>query len=121
MDNAILLSPHSKSIDASLQALWARFNLTEEEDIADYLGLQVTRLTTGTLSLTQPQLIASILKDLNFAKNTKAKNTPAASTHLLQCDPEKRDLIEEGRKLDAQLIIEAYQEGQKNSCCKSSQ
>ena len=88
MDDATLLSPHSKSIDASLQALWANFNLTEEGDIADYLGLQVTRLTTGTLSLTQPQLIASILKDLNFAKNTKAKNTPAASTHLLQRDPE---------------------------------
>ena len=88
VDDAILLSPHSKSIDASLQALWARFNLTEEGDIADYLGLQVTRLNTGTLSLTQPQLIVRILKDLNFAKNTKAKNILAASTHLLQRDPE---------------------------------
>ena len=88
VDDAILLSPHSKSIDASLQALRTSFNLTEEGDIADYLGLQVTRLTTGTLSLTQPQLIASILKDLNFAKNPKAKNTPAASTHLLPHDPE---------------------------------
>jgi Reverse transcriptase (RNA-dependent DNA polymerase) len=83
VDNTILLSSHNKSINASLQALQARFNLTEEGDIADYLGLQVTRLSTGTLSLMQPQLIASILKDLNFAKNTKAKNTPAASTHLL--------------------------------------
>ena len=88
VDDAILLRPHSKAINASLKDLRARFKLTEEGDIADYLGLQVSRLTTGSMALTQPQLIASILRDLNFSENTKAKNTPAVSTQLLQWDHE---------------------------------
>jgi hypothetical protein len=57
--NTILLSPLSKSIIVSLQALWTRFNLTEERDTADYLRLQVTRLSTSTLSQTQPNSISS--------------------------------------------------------------
>ena len=88
VDDAILLSPRKEAIDVSLQALRANFKLTEEGDIADYLGLKVTRLSTNIISLTQPQLISSILQDLNFSKNTKSKNTPAASTHLLQRDPD---------------------------------
>ena len=88
VDDAILLSPHSKAIDASLKDLREWSKLTEEGDIADYLGLQVSRLPTGAMALTQPQLITSILHDLNFSKNTKAKNTPAVSTQLLQHDPE---------------------------------
>ena len=83
--DTILLSTHSESINVSLQALWTRFKLTEERDTAYYLRLQVTRLSTSTLSRTQPQRNINILCDLNFSKNTKSKNTPAVSTHLLQC------------------------------------
>lgn len=88
VDDAILLSPSKKYIDASLQDLRQSFKLTDEGNIADYLGIKVTRLATGIISLTQPQLIESILRDINFSKNTKSKTIPAVSTHLLQQDSE---------------------------------
>ena len=86
MDDAILLSPHSLEIHKSLQELQSQLKLTEEGDIASYLGLRVFKLQSGDITLSQPQLIASFLKDLNFSENTKHKSIPAASTHLLQRD-----------------------------------
>ena len=86
VDDAILLSPYSSEINKSLQQLRQHFKLTEEGEIADYLGLKVQKLPNGNISLSQPHLIASILKDINFSANTKMKSTPAVSTQLLQRD-----------------------------------
>ena len=113
LDDAILLRPHSKAIDASLKDLRARFKLTEEGDIADYLELQVSRLSTGAMALTQPQLITSILHNLNFSENTKAKNTSAVSTHLLQRDHEGEKFNEHW---DYRLVIGKLNFLEKSSC-----
>ena len=86
VDDAILISPKDMLIDKSLHDLCKSFNLTDEGNIADYLGIKVVKLSKEVISLTQPHLIASILKDINFAGNTKSKNIPAASTRLLQQD-----------------------------------
>jgi hypothetical protein len=88
VDDAILLSPDKAKIDECIHDLQASFNLTEEGDLADYLGLRITRLEDGSISLTQPQLIDSILNDLNFSRNTKPKTIPAPSTILLHRDVE---------------------------------
>ena len=88
VDDAILLSPLKSEIDTTLKDLRQNFKLTDEGDIAEYLGLQILKHSNGTISLTQPQLVASILRDINFSKNTKIKTIPAAPTHLLQRDPE---------------------------------
>ena len=84
VDDAILISPEDMLIDNSLYDLCKSFNLRDEGKIADYLGIKVVKLPKGVISLTQPHLIASILKDINFTGNTKSKNIPVASTHLLQ-------------------------------------
>jgi hypothetical protein len=48
------------------------------------IGIKITRKIDGTIALTQPQLIASILQDLNLqAPSTKGRSTPALSTVLL--------------------------------------
>ena len=64
------------------------FNLTDEGDISDYLGIKDTKLTNGHISLTQPHLINTIFSDLNFAKNTKAKDIPTVSASILLRDLE---------------------------------
>ena len=64
----------TERIDTALKDLGQKFKLTDEGDIAEYLGLQILKHSNGTISLTQPQLVASILRDINFSKNTKTKS-----------------------------------------------
>ena len=62
------------------------FTMQDEGDISDYLGIKVSKLPNGTIKLAQPQLIDSILHDLNYAENTRSKPTPAPSSVILQRD-----------------------------------
>ena len=60
-------------------------------DVKDFLGIQVIKHKDGSIELTQPQLIESILKDLNFQANTKTKETPTWSTVILHKDTKGED------------------------------
>ena len=48
------------------------------------MGIQVTMGNDKTITLNQPQLIDSILKDVKFQNNTKEKDTPVLSSVILQ-------------------------------------
>ena len=94
VDDTIILSPDPTEADrvvAQLRAL--KYDVTDEGEISDYLGVKVERQQDGTIKLTQPQLIDQILQDLNLIgqqppKDTKAKaaSTPALSSVILQRD-----------------------------------
>jgi len=61
-------------------------DLTVEGDISDFLGIIIQCHNNGTVHLTQPHLIDSILKELGLqADSAKSKATPAASSKLLGC------------------------------------
>jgi hypothetical protein len=63
-------------------------DLTVEGDISDFLGVKIDYRSDGTIHLTQPQLINSILKELQLDKpGTKIKRTPAASSKILSAFP----------------------------------
>ena len=70
------------------------FKLTDEGDLNEYLGIQITKLPDGRNNLTQPQLIESIISDLKFVSNTKPKKVPAPATVILLRD-EHGEPIEE--------------------------
>jgi len=62
----------------------AGLKLTVDGTIADFLGVNISKDSSGYIHLTQPQLIDSILKELNLqGANVKCKSTPAASSKLL--------------------------------------
>jgi hypothetical protein len=54
--------------------------------MSDYLGIRVKRDADDSVCLMQPHLIDSLMKDLNFAENTKGKPIPALSSIILQRD-----------------------------------
>lgn len=66
----------------------AKFDISDEGDLTDYLGVNVTKLPDGRIKLSQPQLIQKILTDLGFKSNTKTKTTPANATVMLTRDEE---------------------------------
>ena len=56
------------------------FNMTDEGDLSDYLGVKIEQLPNGTIKLSQPHLIQQILDDLGFNERTGTKTTPASTT-----------------------------------------
>ncbi|KAI2507111.1 G-protein coupled peptide receptor [Fragilaria crotonensis] len=85
-DDGIFCGPDDAEIAVCLKDLSSRFDITDEGDIDEYLGVKVTREDDGTITLTQPHLIDSIIADLGFRENTKTKSTPAPSTASINRD-----------------------------------
>ena len=92
VDDCILMSPNNQDIDDVISLLQKSvggtrpFNITDEGDIADYLGVKVEKLDDGTMTLTQPHLIDQIISDLGLKENTKIKDLPALSSRVLNKD-----------------------------------
>ena len=98
VDDTILLGPDEKELDDVIALLQTKFNVESEGDLGDYLGIRLNKYTEGdktVLELTQPQLIQSILADLNLQQRAnsqypiKSHKIPALSTKILTRDPKE--------------------------------
>jgi uncharacterized protein YeeX (DUF496 family) len=61
VDDAIICDPSSKVIDKIIASLKEDYDVTDEGEIDDYLGVNVSRPTEDTIELRQPHLIQQIL------------------------------------------------------------
>jgi hypothetical protein len=95
VDDAVLFGPSKSEIDDIVKSLKADFNLTDDGDLRDYLGVRIEK-KDGKIQLVQPRMIKRILELLNLAGDTPTKmhDTPAnADTRTLsKNDPEPRKL-----------------------------
>jgi hypothetical protein len=98
VDDGIFLAPDQRQIQQAYADLakdvtdengvvHRAFRITDEGDLADYLGVKIEQLPNGTIKLSQPHLIQQVLNDLGFTSKTKAQHTPANSTIKLHRDP----------------------------------
>jgi hypothetical protein len=97
-DDGIFIGPNQKEIQECYDLLSAKFvdnkgtehrafKMSDEGDLADYLGVKITpHKTNGTIKLSQPHLINTILTDLGMVEGTKSKPTPAVASKLLSRD-----------------------------------
>jgi Reverse transcriptase (RNA-dependent DNA polymerase) len=84
VDDGILVSPNKMHIQDALQRLKSKFQISEEGNLNDYVGVNIEKHEDNTIHMTQPQLIKSILRELNFTDDTKTVQTPAHSTTILK-------------------------------------
>jgi Reverse transcriptase (RNA-dependent DNA polymerase) len=82
MDDGILIDPDNSRIDKAMSDLQSKFKVQDEGNLGDYLGVKVTKHPDGSIEFTQPQLIDSILDDLNLVshggeKGAKTLDTPS--------------------------------------------
>jgi hypothetical protein len=77
VDDGILVSPIQQHIDEQLKILQSHFNISVEGTLQDYVGVNIERQEDNTIHMTQPNIINSILHELNFMDNTKSANAPA--------------------------------------------
>jgi hypothetical protein len=84
-DDSILAGPSSKELDEIVKMMkQVGLDLTVDGDISDFLGVNIEKYDDGTIHLTQPHLIDSILQDLRLTgDNVKTQRTPAASSKVL--------------------------------------
>ena len=83
MNDTIIAGPTLDRVNHIISVLSSLFNVKDQGDISNYLGVQVKQLPDGSFSLTQPHLIDSIFKDLLFQPYTRPADTPALSTKIL--------------------------------------
>jgi hypothetical protein len=89
VDDCICLSPEAADVDKFLADLRRTgFNVTDEGQISDYLGVKVEMLPDGRIKLS-PHLIDQILEDLGLnLQNTVEKPSPALSSKIIGRDLE---------------------------------
>ena len=92
VDDCIIISPSDDDIDEVIESLkqptadTRAFDMTDEGELSDYLGVKITRQDDGTIHLTQPHLIDQIISDLGLKPNTKTKEMPALTSKVLNKD-----------------------------------
>ena len=84
VDDGIFAGHDKKEIEGLIKELQKEFNVTDEGDLKEYLGVLVEKQADGRTKLSQPQLIKQILNDLWFNDRTKAKPTPAPGGQVLE-------------------------------------
>jgi hypothetical protein len=96
VDDGIFAGPDKEEIAALIRRMQGVFNITDEGDIKEYLGVLVEKQGDGTLKLSQPQLIKQILDDLWFNDRKNSKPTPAPGGQVLE------------REIDAELMNDDF-------------
>lgn len=94
-DDGIILDKDGKKIEKAMSDMKKKFTISDEGNLQEYLGVRVDHRSDGTIKLSQPQLIDSILKDLGLIyqsgegkQRSTPKDTPAQSTTVLGPDLE---------------------------------
>jgi hypothetical protein len=83
-DDSIIAGPDQKEIDRTVKLMQTELDITIEGTLTDFLGVNIDRRKDGTIKLSQPTLIDSILKDLRMDNDEiSSKPTPAASSKLV--------------------------------------
>lgn len=89
VDDGILIGPNSTEINEIIKSLKRDYNLTDEGELNEYLGIKVEKIK-GKLNqrkLTQPTLIKRILKTVGIEEErSKRKPVQTPATKVLHKD-----------------------------------
>ena len=75
-NDSILVGPDPEEISSIIKEIGKILDITNEEEVNDFLGVHIDRKENGEIHLTQPHLIHDILKELKFDETTKPKKMP---------------------------------------------
>ena len=79
IDDCILIAKTAKLIQAAVKEIAKKFEISNEGEIEEYLGVKVEKLKDKRIKMSQPYLIEQILEGLGFNERTKIKRTPAVA------------------------------------------
>jgi Reverse transcriptase (RNA-dependent DNA polymerase) len=83
-DDTIVTGASAKDIDQAINDISTIFEITRKDTVDDFLGVKITRDEQNkTVTLTQPQLISSILQDLKLGEHSNPRPLPALVDFIL--------------------------------------
>jgi Reverse transcriptase (RNA-dependent DNA polymerase)/GAG-pre-integrase domain len=82
-DDTIITGPNPVAIKQLIADIGTRFEITSAEIVDDFLGVNICRQPDGTIHLTQPQLIQTILRDLGLTAQSNSRPIPAIANVVL--------------------------------------
>ena len=83
-DDSIITGPTTTEINEAIQAIKStKLDITEEGDVNDFVGVNITRNSDGTILFRQPLLVDTILNDLRLPCDGKTRDIPAQSSKIL--------------------------------------
>ena len=86
IDDCIVFGPEDNAIDKVVMDLHncsQNFTIDDQGEIGDFLGIQIQKLDDRSIMLTQPQLIDSIIHDLQLQSRSNPKTTPTVTSKFL--------------------------------------
>ena len=98
IDDCIVFGPNDKAINEVVKDLRMsskNFTIDDQGEVGDFLGIQIQTRDDGSIVLTQPQLIDSIIHDLHLQSGSNTKTTPAITTKLLHKDADGTEMTPE--------------------------
>ena len=69
VDDFILIGPSDEAIDDAIEMMQDYADIEDKGDLCHYVGVHVEQLDDGTITLSQPNLIESIITDLHLIGN----------------------------------------------------
>lgn len=84
VDDGIFFSPDDSAINKAIKDLSeAGFDVDDQGDVSDYVGVHIDQLGDGSFKLTQPHLIKQVIEDVSTDERSVTKDTPALSTKVI--------------------------------------
>jgi Reverse transcriptase (RNA-dependent DNA polymerase) len=96
VDDGVLIDPDPKEIAKAMTDMQSMFDVQDEGELSDYLGVKVNQHADGSIEFTQPQLIDSILEDLNLLDHGGMGRSKPADT---PCKHDSKMNGDEGGKI----------------------
>ena len=93
VDDGIIVGPDRDEIRKEIELLSTKCNIEDKGEIEDYLVVNVKYQEDGSIHLTQPQLIDTILEELGLTSKESNRMTPALSSKILQRDAHFEDAV----------------------------
>ena len=85
-DDCIVFGPNSQALDQVVKDLRTcpqQFTVDDQGDVGDFLGIRIKKQNDGTIHLSQPQLIDSIIQDLHLQPGSNTKSLIVVLFHKL--------------------------------------
>ena len=85
-DDCIVFGPNAQALDQVVKDLRTcpqQFTVDDQGDVGDFLGIRIKKQNDGTIHLSQPQLIDSIIQDLHLQPGSNTKSLIVVLFHKL--------------------------------------
>ena len=95
IDDCIVFGPNAEALDQVVKDLRScpqQFTVDDQGDVGDFLGICIKKRKDGSIHLSQPQLIDSIIQDLHLQPGSNSKSTPSVTSTLLHKDTDGSDM-----------------------------